>query len=195
MIGFDVQKYTESKTQIPHSRKFCVMSLKKRIKFQQLPNMSIIATTNKEKTYLSLPFALCLILLDCLIFTIATNTILDHYDDPVLDRVGHVIVLWLYIFMVTIFYRGVLYFIAIQTFKVVLLFMPNVFYIKLHYVLLGVVIGASFFAGLLMSVLRFSHNQPYVYWHFEILLNVMYGFIGGLYGFLYYKYCTLDKQA
>ena len=34
MIGFDVQKYTESETQIPYSRKFCIMSLKSKIKFQ-----------------------------------------------------------------------------------------------------------------------------------------------------------------
>ena len=157
--------------------------------------MSIIATTNKEKTYLSLPFALCLILLDCLIFSIAHNVILRHYDDTFIERVEYILMSWMYLFVVTIFERGVLYFLAIQTFKVVLLFMPNVFSIKLHYVLLGVVIGASLFAGLLMSGFRFSHNQPYVYWPFEILLNVMYGFIGGLYGFLYYKYCTLDKQS
>ena len=158
--------------------------------------MSITVTTNEEKTYLTMAFTLCLILLDCLIFTIATNTILDHdNNEPFLDRVEYTIVLWLYIFMVTIFERGVLYFLAIQTFKVVLLFMPNVFSIKLHYVLLGVVIGASFFAGLLMSGFRFGNPKPYVYWPFEILLNVVYGFIGGLYGFLYYKYCTLDKQA
>ena len=34
LIEFCIEKYTESKTQIPHSRKFCIMSLKSKIKFQ-----------------------------------------------------------------------------------------------------------------------------------------------------------------